>query len=120
MTGRRQSGVPTRFAQDIAPVADAISVRLRDGSKPKNSFATFSSLAASGLVLLEAVESRLVSKDTLCSPPSGSALARPPGRALSRQSQGSHTLRAFRARQILDILLASRYLSSDHSANSDV
>src|SRR6266481_6015114 len=76
--------------QGFAPVANAIPVRLRHGNKPKNLSAAFSSLAASGLVLLEAVESQLVSKDTLCSLPSGSAPAPPPGRVPSRQSRGFH------------------------------
>jgi len=73
-------------SQGIAPVAKAIPARLLcQGRKPKNLSATFSSLAASGLVLLEAVESRLVSRGKLCSLPSGSALAPPLERAPSRQ-----------------------------------
>ena len=73
-------------SQGIAPVAKAIPVRLlRQGRKPRNLSATFSSLAASSLVLLEAVESRLVSRGKLCSPLAGSALAPPLGRAPSRQ-----------------------------------
>ena len=40
----------------IAPVANGIPVKLRHASKPYNSSATFSSLAASGSVVLEGLE----------------------------------------------------------------
>jgi hypothetical protein len=50
----------------MAPVANAAPGSLRQVSKPKNPFAVFSSLAATALVLLEAIESQLVSRGTLC------------------------------------------------------
>src|SRR5260221_2631391 len=74
--------------QRKAPVANGIRLRLRYASKVKNLFALFSNPVGSGLVLLEAVESRLVLRGRLCSPPAGSLPAPSLGHVPSPQSRG--------------------------------
>src|ERR1700682_380519 len=83
--------------QGIAPVANAIPVTLRRGIKFKKLSATFSSVAASDSVLVEAVEIRLVPRGTLCSPPAGFLPVPLLGRVPSRQSRGSRTFAVFGA-----------------------